>query len=34
MFISEFENKENLYNVISETYKNGYVKKIKFQKIA
>ena len=33
MFISEFENAENLCNVISEIHKNGDAKKSKFQKI-
>ena len=31
MFISEFENKESLCNVMSEIYKNGDAKKSKFQ---
>ena len=34
MFISEFENKESFCNVISQIYKNRYVKKSKLQKIA
>ena len=33
MFISEFENTENLCNVMSEIHKNGDAKKSKFQKI-
>ena len=33
MFISEFENKENLYSVISEIYKNGDVKKTSFERL-
>ena len=33
MFVSEFENKESLCNVMSEIYKNGDAKKSKFQKI-
>ena len=32
--ISKFENKENLYNVMSEIHKNGDARKSKFQKIA
>ena len=34
MYIWEFENEENFYNVMSEIYKNGDTKKSKFQKIA
>ena len=34
MFISEFEKKESFCNVMSQTYKNRYVKKSKLQKIA
>ena len=34
MFISEFEKKESLCNVMSETYKNGDARKSKFQEIA
>ena len=33
MFISEFENTENLCSVMSEIHKNGDAKKSKFQKI-
>ena len=34
MFISEFENKESLCNVMSKIYKGRDAKKSKFQKIA
>ena len=34
MFISEFENKASLCNVMSEIYENRDAKKRKFQKIA
>ena len=33
MFISEFENKEILYNVISEIYKNGDLEKTSFKRL-
>ena len=33
MFISEFENKKSLCNVISEIYKNGETKKASFKRL-
>ena len=33
MFISKFANKESLWNVMFEIYKNGDAKKSKFEKI-
>ena len=33
MFISEFQNKGSLYNVVSEIYKSEYVKKASFKRL-
>ena len=33
MFISQFENKESLCNVMSEIYKNGDAKKASFKRL-